>query len=262
MITIISPAKTMKFDDNHREIPASKPLFIDEAEELVKELRKYSAFELGSLMKISDDIAHENHIRFLNWTREHNSYNSVQALLAYGGAVYQSLYPHDFEDEDMEFAQKHLRILSGLYGVIRPGDLIQPYRLEMGFKFKNSKVKDVYSFWKRKLTGQMNMELDNQGEGILINLASNEYFTALDKNKLQARIITPVFKEHKNGTYRVIAISAKKARGLIARYIIKNRINNPELLKDFKDGGYSFNEEMSKENEWVFINMGSKNNPV
>lgn len=251
MITIISPAKTMNFEDNVKALH-SIPLFINEAEELVNELRKYSAAEIGSLMKVSDDIAHTNLVRYVAWEREHNEANSKQAVFAYAGAVYRALNPESFNEKELGFAQNHLRILTGLYGVLRPLDIIQPYRLEMGIKLKNPRGGDLYSFWKNTITKCLNEEIEGHRNKTLINLASNEYFTAIDLKEFRGRIVTPVFKENKGGAYKIIAINAKKARGLMAGYIIRNEIESPEDLKGFDEDGYTYRESMSNDDSLVF----------
>lgn len=252
MITIISPAKTMNFEDRAKISQYSKPLFINRAEELAARLQKYSAADIGSLMKVSDDIAHINLERYALWNKEHNPDNAKQAVFAYDGAVYRALDSLSFDDEETGFAQKHLRILSGLYGVLRPLDIIQPYRLEMAIKLENSSGKDLYCFWKDTITEYLNEEIGGHGDKTLVNLASNEYFTAIDLNKFNGRIVTPIFKEYRKGTYKIIAINAKKARGLMARYIIKNKIDNPEDLRGFEWDGYLFNEAMSDDKSLVF----------
>jgi uncharacterized protein len=253
MIAILSPAKTLNLDKESitTEI-CTQPVFGREAAELISELRNYSPPEMEGLMKVSEELAEINFRRHLSWKEEHTLLNSKQAILSYHGAVFQGLRAEEFNEEELNFAQQHLRILSGLYGALRPLDLVQPYRLEMGIKLKNAKGKDLYCFWKDKITEFLKEEINGQQEPVLINLASNEYFTAIDLKRLDRKIITPVFKEYKNGNYRVVTIYAKRARGLMTRYIIENRIDLQEDLKGFEEEGYSFNEGMSTETELVF----------
>lgn len=252
MIAIISPAKTLDFQKNIRTSLYSEPIYKEEVKELVVELKKYSPPEISKLMKISDKLATLNVDRLIKWEEEHNLQNSRQAVLTFAGNVYQGLRAEDFSDEQLKFAQKHLRILSGLYGVLRPLDIIQPYRLEMGIKLKNSKGKDLYEYWRNKLTSCFNEELANHNSEVLINLASNEYFSAIDIKDINGKIINIVFKDYKKGVYKIISPNAKKARGLMARYIIENEIDNPEALKEFDEDGYIYREDLSTEDSIVF----------
>jgi len=201
-------------------------------------------------MKLSDKLAALNMARFQTWLKPFNLDNAKQALLAFKGDVYTGLDADTLDEVGLEFAQQHLRILSGLYGVLRPLDLMQAYRLEMGTKFANKKGKDLYQFWGSQLRDSLEAELK---EGVLINLASNEYFKAVEAKKLKARIITPIFKDLKNGQYKIISFYAKKARGLMSRYIIDHRLIKPESIKDFDSEGYRFSPEMSQADEWVFL---------
>jgi cytoplasmic iron level regulating protein YaaA (DUF328/UPF0246 family) len=201
-------------------------------------------------MKLSDKLAALNMARFQTWQKPFNLENAKQALLAFKGDVYTGLDADTLDVAGLDFAQQHLRILSGLYGVLRPLDLMQAYRLEMGTKFANAKGKDLYQFWGSQLRESIESELK---DGVLINLASNEYFKAVEAKKLKARIITPVFKDWKNGQYKIISFYAKKARGLMSRYIIDHSINDPENIKGFDSEGYRFSPEMSQADEWVFL---------
>jgi cytoplasmic iron level regulating protein YaaA (DUF328/UPF0246 family) len=191
--------------------------------------------------------------RFQTWTRPFNLDNAKQAVLAFKGDVYTGLDAETMDDEGLEFAQQHLRILSGLYGVLKPLDLIQPYRLEMGTQFANQKGKNLYKFWGGQLREEIETEASQSSDAILVNLASNEYFKALEAKKLNTRIITPVFKDMKNGQYKIISFYAKKARGLMSRYIIDHRINDPDQLKNFDSEGYRFSADLSAGDDWVFI---------
>jgi uncharacterized protein len=251
MLVILSPAKTLNMEAAFTS-EYTTPIYCSEALEIMKELRNYTPPDMESIMKINRNLAEENFFRHLKWDIKHTLSNSKQALLAYHGAVFQGLSAADFCGEELHFAQRHIRILSGLYGVLRPLDLIQPYRLEMAIKLKNSSIDDLYSFWKEKLTTYFHKEIESHHGRTLINLASNEYYSVLDMKKLNCNIITPIFKEYKNGTYKNITIYAKRARGLMTRYIIKNAVTHPEDLKEFKDEGYYFNASLSTENQWVF----------
>lgn len=253
MITILSPAKTLNMDKDNTNEENSQPIFIKEAAELIEELRKYSPPEMEGLLKINENLAEINFMRHAVWKKEHELSYSKQAIRAYHGAVYQGLRAETFDEEQLVFAQSHVRILSALYGVLRPLDLIQPYRLEMGIKLKNPKGKDLYCYWKDKITAILNEELGKQSERVLINLASNEYSSAIKKTDFSWEIITPIFKEHKQGAYKNITIYAKRARGLMTRYIIENNIDCPAALKDFEEEGYRYCEEFSTDHEWIFI---------
>ncbi|MBV7273471.1 peroxide stress protein YaaA [Clostridium sp. PL3] len=252
MIAILSPAKNLNMKKAFNTDLYTKPVFIKEANILMKELQQYTPPELESLMKINSELAEQNFVRHIMWKREHNLSNGKQALLAYDGAVYRGINAKNLDNGQLSFANDHLRILSGLYGVLRPLDLIQPYRLEMGTKLKNNSGNNLYSFWKNKLTDYFIKELSNQGDNVLIDLASKEYSSAIDMNKLNAKIILPVFKDYKRGTHKVITIYAKRARGLMSRFIVENNIVSPDDLKEFCEEGYNYNEYMSTEVEWVF----------
>jgi cytoplasmic iron level regulating protein YaaA (DUF328/UPF0246 family) len=230
----------------------TKPEFMKEASMIMKELTKYSPPEMESLMKINSELAEENFMRHISWSEEHDLSNAKQALLSYNGAVYQGLNAASLNEQQLSFANDHVRILSGLYGALRPLDLIMPYRLEMATKLKVASSNDLYSFWRERLTAYFKEELDKQNDNVLIDLASKEYSSAIDMNKLNAKVITPVFKDYKRGAHKVITIYAKRARGLISRFIIENNIVLPEDLKEFNEEGYCFNEYMSNTVQWVF----------
>lgn len=252
MITILSPAKTLNMKKALKINLYTKPVFIKEASMLMKELLNYSPPEMESLMKINSELAEQNFMRHVIWSEEHNISNGKQALLAYDGAAYQGLNAADLNEQELIFANDNMRILSGLYGALRPLDLIQPYRLEMSTKLKNVSGNNLYSFWKDKLTKYFKEQLENQNDNILIDLASKEYSSAIDLNKINAKIITPVFKDYKRGSHKVITIYAKRARGLMSRFILENSIVSPDELKKFDAEGYNYNEHMSSDKEWVF----------
>jgi cytoplasmic iron level regulating protein YaaA (DUF328/UPF0246 family) len=252
MIVVISPAKSL-----HKQCPISfdtytQAFFLPEAEKIVSTLKKKKPAQLAHLMGISPKLAELNHQRFQVWTLPFTPENSWQAVLMFNGDVYQGLKAETFSAYEFETAQKQLRILSGVYGLLKPLDLIQPYRLEMGTAIAIAGKKDLYSFWKAKITAELNRELSETGDKVLVNLASNEYFSAIDTKKLKARIITPSFKEHKNGQFQMVSFFAKRARGLMSRFIIQNNISDPEEIKAFDLEGYYFNNTLSKGDNWVF----------
>jgi len=250
MLIVVSPAKTLDFDTAPVTKEHSQTRFLAQSQQLINELKKLSSVEIASLMKLSDKLAGLNMARFQTWAPPFDLDNAKQAVLAFKGDVYTGLDAESLDAAGFDFMQNHLRILSGLYGVLRPLDLMQAYRLEMGTKFANIKGKDLYQFWGSQLRQSIEAELD---DGILINLASNEYFKAVEAKKLNARIITPVFKDWKNGHYKIISFYAKKARGLMTRYMIDHKIEDPEKIKQFDVDGYRFSAEMSATDEWVFI---------
>jgi hypothetical protein len=252
MLMVISPAKTLDFETAAVTSTFTQPRYLDDSAKLIERLRKMSTADIASLMKLSDKLAGLNAARYESWQTPFNVENAKQAVLAFKGDVYTGLDADSLDAAGFEFAQKHLRILSGLYGVLKPLDLIQPYRLEMGTKLDNSGGKDLYAFWGSKLRDSLQQD-EALHDGVLINLASNEYFKAVEAKKLKARIITPVFKDWKNGQYKMISFYAKKARGLMSRYIIDNKLTEPDAIKLFDYEGYRFSEDMSKSDEWVFI---------
>ncbi|NVK39835.1 MAG: peroxide stress protein YaaA [Oceanospirillaceae bacterium] len=252
MLTVISPAKTLDYDTPPTTDRHTQPEWLDQSQLLIDELRTLSVQDVAGLMKLSDKLASLNVARYESWSRPFSPDNAKQALLAFKGDVYTGLDAETLSDEDLAFAQQHLRMLSGLYGLLKPLDLMQPYRLEMGTKLGNARGKDLYAFWGSRLTDALNAELGGS-EPVLVNLASNEYFKSIQPKALKARLITPVFKDWKNGQYKIISFYAKKARGLMARYIIRNRIEDPEQLKGFDLEGYRFDPETSKGDTWVFI---------
>jgi len=252
MLAIISPAKTLDFESAVKNFPVSQPHFTDYSEQLIEVCRKLSPQDLSSLMSISDKLAGLNVARFAEWTKIHNENNSRAALFAFKGDVYTGLDADSLSEDDVAFAQFHLRMLSGLYGLLKPLDLMQPYRLEMGTKLVNPKGKDLYAFWGNVITQAVQQAIDEQGDNILINLASDEYYKSVKENQLKAKIVKPVFLDNKNGKYKVISFYAKKARGLMCRYLIQNRLTEIEQLKEFDLGGYWFDSTSSTETEFVF----------
>ena len=252
MLTILGPAKTIDNSPHGITESFSFPEYIDQAEELVDQLRQYSISQLRSLMQVSDKLAVLNFERYMQWHSSYSAEEGQQALLAFSGEVFNGLQARSLSEEDFLFAQKHIRILSGLYGVLRPLDLILPYRLEMGTKMKNNKGKNLYEFWKEIIPLKIVDETGLQDSKVLINLASNEYFKSIQPGSFPHPIITPVFKEPDGKGFRNVTIYAKKARGMMLRFIIQNRINNPEYLKAFDEDGYYFNNNLSTNKEWVF----------
>lgn len=252
MLVLLSPSKTLDFSDDVVIDQYSLPEFLQEAEELVGHIRNYSPDDLAGLMNISEKLAQLNHERFQQFETPFNRENARQALLAYRGDVYDGISLKDYDDQDYDLAQSQVRILTGLFGVLRPLDLIQPYRLEMSTKIQPKRCKNLYEFWKDKITHVLNDALISHQNQSVVNLASNEYFKAIEPKELKGELIHPVFRENKNGQYKTIAIHAKKARGMMTDYMIKNRISDPESLKNFDYAGYHYNEELSRGNEWVF----------
>lgn len=252
MLLVISPAKTLDYESPIQVESQSDLLFEKESAQLACILKKYKADDLAKLMNVSSKIAHLNHDRFAQWKSPINLTEARQAIFAFKGEVYNGLDAYSLTQEDVDYAQQHLRILSGLYGVLRPMDMILPYRLEMGTKLKTPKFKHLYEFWGQKLRKNIENALAESGSNVLVNLASNEYFKSLETKKIKAQIITPVFKEARGDHYRMITIFAKKARGLMTRYIIENKIEQIEDLKHFDKEGYFFNETLSTQNELTF----------
>ncbi len=253
MLLVISPAKTLDYDTPPATVRFTQPQHLDHAQELIGQLRQMSPQQIGELMHLSDKLAALNVARYGSWQPDFTPANAKQALLAFKGDVYTGLAAEDFSEEDFDFAQAHLRMLSGLYGVLRPLDLMQPYRLEMGTKLANARGANLYEFWGERISGWLNEALAAQGDDILLNLASNEYFGAVKRKALNARIIDTEFKDLKNGQYKIISFYAKKARGLMARYVIKERIRDPEQLKAFDYQGYRYSAEQSKPDSLVFL---------
>lgn len=258
MLAVVSPAKNLDYESNLPSLDVTQPRLLDNAEELVKVCRQLSPQQLGSLMKISDKLAGLNAARFEQWQRPFNEENARPAMFAFNGDVYTGLDAASLSSEAIDTAQQQLRILSGLYGVLRPLDLMQPYRLEMGTKLDNPKGKNLYEYWGDTITQLLNDDLAKLGSSTLVNLASNEYFSAVKPKALNADIITPVFKDEKNGQYKVISFYAKKARGLMARFIVNQKPKSVSDLKEFDASGYRFNEAMSSDKQLVFCRAEQK----
>jgi cytoplasmic iron level regulating protein YaaA (DUF328/UPF0246 family) len=252
MLSVISPAKTLDYETPPTTKKATQPEFLDRSALLVEDARELDPAAIRSLMGVSENIAALNHQRFMDWQLPFDKSNAKQAILAFKGDVYTGLDADTLTAAQLSFAQKHLRILSGLYGLLRPLDLMQPYRLEMGLKFSNSGGRNLYEFWGESLTDSLNSQLKKTKTPVLLNLASNEYFKAVKPGALSAEVITPVFKDLKSGKYRVISFFAKKARGQMARYIIEKEINDVAALKRFRVGGYRYNAAQSSARELVF----------
>ncbi|WP_215787219.1 peroxide stress protein YaaA [Pantoea dispersa] len=252
MLMVISPAKTLDYESPLATSRFTQPALLEKSQQLIDVARDLSPAQIASLMGISDKLAHLNADRFSQWQPPFSPDNARQAILAFKGDVYTGLQAETFSEADFDFAQKHLRMLSGLYGLLRPLDLMQPYRLEMGIKLANPAGKDLYSFWGDMLTQKLNDALAEQGDDVLINLASDEYFKAIKPKQLNAELVKPVFLDEKNGKFKVISFYAKKARGLMSRYVIEKRLTKPTQLKKFDVDGYFFDAAESKGNELVF----------
>ncbi len=252
MIILLSPAKSLNFELACDHIKSTQPAFLDDSKKLIASLKKLSASDLMQLMQISEKLAKLNHQRFQDFQIPFNSKNSKPALFVFDGDVYDGIDVENYKKSQLEFAQQHLRILSGLYGVLRPLDLMQAYRLEMGTVFANSRGKNLYQFWQEKITNYLNCELEKSADKIILNLASEEYFKAVEVAKIKGEIINVVFKEKKDLQYKIVGIFAKKARGLMADFIIKNEIGDVGEIKKFNAEGYKFSEKMSDGKSWCF----------
>ena len=252
MLITLSPSKGQDFETPSPSKKYSKPGDLNDSEILVKELKKIKADELQSLMDVSENIARLNVSRYKTFKTPFTTKNAKQALFAFKGDVYGGIDIDHFTEDDFEYAQNHLRILSGLYGYLRPLDLIQPYRLEMKTKLANPRGDNLYQFWGERITQSLNKDLKKQEQPVLVNLASNEYFKSVKPKLLEGRVLNITFKETKNGKTRVVAIFAKRARGMMADYIIRNRLENPGDIKKFRQGGYRYSKELSDDNQWTF----------
>ncbi len=259
MLTVISPAKTLDFETPPTIREFTLPAFLKDSAELIDQLRRLEPDNIGKLMSISPKLATLNSNRYHQWSLPFNPNNAKQSVLAFKGDVYTGLDAESLNANELAFAQDHLRILSGLYGVLRPLDLIQAYRLEMGTQLSNLRGNNLYEFWGNIITESINQDLKKQKDNLLINLASNEYFKSIKAETLNANVITPVFKDRKNGVYKIISFYAKKARGLMSRYIIQHQLTNHEDIKKFDLAGYSFDVNASTNNEWFFSRDEPKN---
>ncbi len=253
MLIILSPAKKL---DYKTEVPVSvytKPQFTEQSVQLIESLQNLSQKEVGNLMNLSDNLARLNKERFMEWDiPQKPDKNTRQAVFAFKGDVYQGWNPVERSEDSLQFAQGHVRILSGLYGVLRPLDLMKPYRLEMGTRFGVNGAKNLYEFWSDIITENLNKQLKEIGSGVLLNLASGEYAKAVNPDKLNADIISPEFKDYKNGKYKIVSFYAKKARGLMTQFITDNQITDPEQIKLFDKEGYYYNDELSEPGKPVF----------
>ena len=252
MLTVISPAKSLDFERPIPSTKTTKPRFLKQSQQIIDQIKRLAPQDIAGLMRLSDKLAVLNYDRFQAFQTPFTKKNARSAVFAFRGDVYQGLDADSMSTEDLSFAQDHLRILSGLYGVLRPLDLVQAYRLEMGTKFNSPLGKNLYDFWENSLKQSIEKELAKSDSPVLVNLASNEYFKALKAKQLSYEIVTPIFKDFKNGQYKVISFFAKKARGLMSRYIIQNKIDQPEALKDFRLGGYKISKRLSSDKEYVF----------
>lgn len=252
MLALLSPAKRLDSKPRPEIAGTTTPDFLDESSQLVARLKKMSAKRLGTLMGINEKLAAENYKRFQAWQPPFTPENAMPAVFMFRGDVYAGLQADSFDAKDLTFAQKHLRILSGLYGLLRPLDLVQPYRLVMGTEFDSGSPRNLYDFWGDTLTDSLNAALVGQKKPTVINLASNEYFKAINPDALCARIIVPSFRETKDGKSRMVQVFMKQARGLMARYIIENRLRNPDDIFDFDLEGYRLDEDNSTEDAPVF----------
>ena len=252
MLLVISPAKTLDYETPPKSKIFTLPDYLEDSQELIERARQWSALDIAELMEVSIKLAELNFERFEQWHTPFTPQNAKQAVLAFKGDVYTGLDADTLSAADLKFAQNHLRILSGLYGLLRPLDLMQPYRLEMGRKVDTERGKNLYEFWGGTITEGLNKQLQKLKSPYLINLASNEYFKAVKPKLLDGEIITPEFKDWKNGQYKMMGVYAKKARGQLSRFVIQNGLTEPEDMKGFNVDGYAFNEGLSKGNTWVF----------
>jgi cytoplasmic iron level regulating protein YaaA (DUF328/UPF0246 family) len=252
MLIVLSPAKKLDFESENLRSDSDVPLLLKETRKLIKTAKTLKAEDLKAMMGISDNLADLNVKRFKAFKTPFTTTNARPAIDAFQGDVYVGLDASTLSDEDRAYANSHVRILSGLYGLLRPLDLMQAYRLEMGVKFINERGTNLYAFWDDLISKQLNKDLQGTDDPVLVNLASGEYFKSVKPKVLKARVVTPVFQEVKEGKAKVISFLAKKARGLMTRYVIDNRIEDPEALKAFTEGGYKFMPELSDESKWIF----------
>lgn len=252
MLILISPAKTLDFESQVNTVFHTIPDHLDKSKQLIAKLKKLKPKQLVQLMNISHKLAQLNFERFQLWDLDHSVENTKQAVFAFKGDVYQGLEIQQFSENDLKYTQDHLRILSGLHGLLRPMDLIQPYRLEMGTPIGANRKKNLYDFWGDSITSLVKQQLTKTNSSILVNLASEEYFKSINTDQLEATVVTPVFKDFKNGTYKFLSIYGKKARGMMARYILKNKIEDVNHLKLFEEEGYFYNEKLSSVLKPVF----------
>jgi hypothetical protein len=252
MLVLLSPSKRLDEQPKLPDITPTQPVLLPNAEKLAKVMKGKTAGDLKKLMGVSDAIATLNVQRYQDFKTPFTTHNALPALFLFKGDVYDKMDIAHYKKPELDFAQNHVRILSGLYGVLRPLDLMQPYRLEMGTKLETSAGKNLYTFWGNTITNQLNTDLKNSGSDIILNLASTEYFSAIQTKALNGRLLTLHFKQNKAGNLKTIGLMAKRARGMMCDYIIKNKITNPEQLKQFSDGGYTFRPTLSEPDSWIF----------
>ncbi len=253
MLALLSPAKKLDMEAKAKTTDFTQPLFQDDTKVLARQLKAMPQQEIGDLMKLSDKLAELNHDRYQEFSFPFSNDNAKQAVYAFQGDTYVGLDADTIDSKDISYLQDHVRILSGLYGLLRPLDLMQAYRLEMGTKLENEKGKNLYDFWGEKLTNCLNEDIKSHKNKVFVNLASNEYISAVDPKKLDGDMITPQFKEMKDGKPKMIGLFAKRARGMMARFMVENKIEKPEDLKDFNMDGYQFQTKASNEREYVFL---------
>lgn len=252
MLLLLSPAKSLDYETPLRALPHTPPLFVPQSAELIVQLRDQSPQQIAELMSLSDSLAGLNVARYQAWRRKPTEKNARQAVLAFNGDVYEGLDARSLGEDDLGWLQDHLCILSGLYGVLRPLDLMQPYRLEMGTRLANARGKDLYHFWRSEVAAYLNLRLKADASPVVINLASQEYFKAVDLKALKARVVDCVFEEYRGGQYKIISFMAKRARGLMARYAVTQRLLTPTGLQDFDAEGYAFDAAASAPERLVF----------
>jgi cytoplasmic iron level regulating protein YaaA (DUF328/UPF0246 family) len=258
MLILLSPAKSLDTDSALLTTKATQPRLATHSADLITTLQSLNVDDIGQLMRISPKLAELNYARFQNYQPKFTAENSRQALLTFTGDVYQGMALSEWTPQDFDAAQKQIRILSGLYGVLRPLDRMQPYRLEMGTKLNNRRGSNLYQFWGSTITDLLNQDLQASGSDLVINLASNEYFSSVKKKELDGQLITPVFKDEKNGKYKIISFYAKKARGRMADYIVRNQVHSVEALKAFTTDGYQFCSDASDDSTLVFLRAEQK----
>lgn len=253
MLILLSPAKTLDYETQLLTKEATTPRLLKHSSMLIEELRRLSPEEVGKLMSISPKLSELNYERYHNYQSKHTKDNSRQAILAFTGDVYQGMELSSWTNNDFKTAQSQIRILSGLYGVLRPLDSIQPHRLEMGTKLKNARGNNLYSFWDSRITDLLNQDIKDSGADFIVNLASDEYFSSIKPTELKGKVIKPIFKDEKDGAFKVISFYAKKARGMMADFIIRNQVESVEGLKKFKTDGYQFDAKTSDGETLVFL---------
>ena len=252
MLLLLSPAKSLDYESHLEGVPHTLPQFVSQSAELIDVLKHKTPAQISELMDLSDNLVALNVARYEAWRPKFSSKNSRQAILAFNGDVYEGLDAKSLTPKNLEWAQNHVCILSGLYGVLRPLDWMQPYRLEMGTRLTTKRGKDLYAFWGDEITQAINASLKAANAAALVNLASEEYFKSVKPAKLDHPVITPVFEEWKGGGYKIVSFFAKRARGLMTRYAIEHKLTKPEQLKDFDSEGYAFDAKVSNETRWIF----------